>query len=115
MDCQIRKFIFIRYYGHETDKYINRLNDSGALIKPILTLRKLKTLMPALKTKDPNELESNLVYEYKCSRCQSTYVGKTIRHLKVRVQEHKLHRKEAINKHYHMCKETITFDRYKII
>ena len=69
---------FIQYIGHKADKYISKLKNSGALIKPILTLRKQKTLMPTLKPKVPKELESNILYKYASSRCQSTYVSKTV-------------------------------------
>ena len=60
-ECQNRRMFFVQYQGHQTDKYINRLKNSGALIKPILTLRKMKSLMPPLKARMPKELESNLI------------------------------------------------------
>ena len=114
-ECQNRRLFFIQYQGHHTDKYIDRLKNSGALVKPIITLRKIKTMMPSLKPKAPKELESKVIYEYTCSRCYSTYVGKTIRHLKIRVKEHARKEKEPKKKHYNLCKESITQDNFKIL
>ena len=72
--------------------------------------------MPPLKPKVPKQLESNLVYQYECSRCQSTYVGKTVRHLKTRVEEHTHDStKTAIRKHYDTCRERLTYDNFKIL
>ena len=72
--------------------------------------------MPTLKPKVPKELDSNIVHEYMCSRCLSTYVSKTVRHLKVRVQEHRNKRQMSIRKHSENCnKEDITPDNFKIL
>ena len=59
---------------------------SGAKI--IFTPRKLKTCLPSLKTSFARELRSKMVYKLKCSGCNSTYVGQTVRHLATRVDEH---------------------------
>ena len=91
------------------------MKNSGALVKPIITLRKIKTIMPSLKTMVPKELESKVIYEYACSRCNATYAGKTMRHLKIRVKEHARKEKEPVKKHYNVCKETITLDNFKIL
>ena len=34
-------------------------------------------------------LLSNIVYQYKCRQCDSTYVGESIRHFATRIAEHK--------------------------
>ena len=33
-------------------------------------------------------LRSSLIYKFQCRRCNSTYVGKTTRHLGTRISEH---------------------------
>ena len=33
-------------------------------------------------------LQSNLIYKFSCGNCTASYIGKTYRHLKVRVSEH---------------------------
>ena len=42
----------------------------------------------SFKDKFPSSLTSNIVYMYRCSGCNATYVGMTTRHRKVRVSEH---------------------------
>ena len=36
----------------------------------------------------PNDLKSSLVYIYTCASCSSSYIGKTYRHFKARIDEH---------------------------
>jgi hypothetical protein len=40
------------------------------------------------KDKIPEDLRTNLVYEYQCPACQAGYVGSTTRHFRSRVLEH---------------------------
>ena len=40
------------------------------------------------KDRLPKASRSSIVYQYSCSRCESTYVGSTLRTLKTRVSEH---------------------------
>ena len=87
----------------------------GALIRPIITTTKVKDVLPTLKPKIPKEFQSNLVYQFKCSRCNSTYVGKTCRHLLTRVQEHKTKKKQVIRKHADACNTEVTMDDFKIL
>ena len=82
---RIKKWMFLPYRGHMTDTYIKNLTKMGALIKPIITTKKTKDALPTLKPRIPNELKSKVVYQFTCCRCNSTYVGKTKRHLKTRV------------------------------
>ena len=84
-----KKMVFIEYRGKITDQYVKNLISSGAPIKPIITLRKIKTALPSLKTRVENVITSNIVYKYSCSHCEEvSYVGLTSRHLKARVSEH---------------------------
>ena len=64
------------------------MNDTGAPIKPILTLRKVKTAVPSLKVGVDKVITSNVVYQFECSHCSMSYVGMTSRHLKSRISEH---------------------------
>ena len=41
------------------------------------------------KDQVPSLLLSNVVYQYKCRQCDSTYVGESIRHFATRIAEHK--------------------------
>jgi hypothetical protein len=42
-----------------------------------------------LKDPIPKLLKSKVVYKLKCSDCEATYIGKTMRHAKKRLQEHR--------------------------
>ena len=37
----------------------------------------------------PHDLRSSVVYKYVCECCNASYVGKTARHLRTRIAEHK--------------------------
>ena len=42
----------------------------------------------------PNDLKSSLVYKFTYASCSSSYIGKTCRHFKPRIEEHiKKHKK----------------------
>ena len=58
--------------------------DVRVIFKPKFTLRNL------FKFKDriPSDLQSSLVYKYKCNCCNAMYYGKTKRQWKVRICEH---------------------------
>ena len=49
-----------------------------------------KTLQNMFRVKDkiPSDLKSSITYLYKCGGCSSTYVGKSLRHLRARTAEH---------------------------
>ena len=56
------------------------------------------------KDKTPPLSKSNVVYEFTCPGCNSSYIGKTNRTLLVRTQEHATTDKEsAIYKHLRYC------------
>ena len=104
-DEEERKMIFIQYRGVITDRFVQRLKETGAPIKPILTLRKIKTVMPSLKQKVDKVVTSNLIYKFKCPNCQVSYVGMTTRHLCTRVNEHRNYKGEqaVIRSHTQEC------------
>ena len=82
------KMVFIQYRGKITDHFARKLKDTGAPIKVILTLTKVKTTVPSLKVEVEKPLASNLIYKYKCPHCQVSYVGMTSRHICTRISEH---------------------------
>jgi hypothetical protein len=86
---------------------------------------RLKTLF-AFKDKLPSYLSSGIVYRYTCSRCNSTYVGETIRHAKRRFSEHmglsgltgkplKGQNRTAVFDHVEKCKCLISLSDFAII
>jgi hypothetical protein len=112
---QIKHLFVIEYRGKITDDYINEVRKAGAHIKTVVTMRKTLSLLPTLKAPISKEMESNVIYKFECSRCQSTYVGKTQRHLKVRIQEHKNRKNLVLNKHVDECKSSISLENFTII
>lgn len=74
----------------------------------------------------PKELASNVVYRYKCSSCDATYIGKTSRHFGVRTGEHlgisirtnksiKPDKNSAIQQHFLDSGHVLHLDNFKII
>ena len=86
---------------------------------------RLRTLF-AFKDKLPSYLNSGIVYQFTCGRCNSAYIGETIRHSKTRFCEHMgvspltgkamaNPRPSAITDHLKNCRYTIKLDDFKII
>ena len=72
------------------------------------------------KDKPPLELQSGLVYRLNCQDCDSFYIGKTSRHLKTRMNEHKAGKGEGdnISSAYKHCQEfshRIDYDNVQIL
>ena len=57
-----KKMIFIQYRGRATEDYCRAFERCGALVNPILTLSKLKTVLPSLKTSVDHHVISGVVY-----------------------------------------------------
>ena len=93
---------FANYRGKPTEKFIQSLYKLNAPCKFILTLKKTKNLISTLKVPVPDMLQSNVVYQITCSRCQSSYVGQTSRHLQQRFREH-IGSKGLLRKHFEEC------------
>ena len=59
----------------------------------------------------PNDLKSFLVYKFACASCSSSYIAKTCRHSKTRIEEHiKMYNRSHIFKHLHST--ATCFDSY---
>ena len=78
------------------------LLDIGCVMKPIFTLRKMKTMTLTLKPSTNLFNQSNLIYRYECAFCKEAYLGYTTRHLGVRAEEH-TRTTSSIWKHHQEC------------
>jgi hypothetical protein len=84
----------IPYYGKPSQIYAKRVTAAVAqqyLGKKIRVVYDVTTRIGRnFTTKDeiPTEIKSGVVYEAACSQCTETYIGKTYRHLKTRINEH---------------------------
>ena len=83
------KMVFIGYRGKVLDSFESSLKKLKVPCKIIFTSKKLKMDLPSLKPPVEKCLKSRVVYKICCSRCQSCYVGQTIRHLITRLKDTK--------------------------
>ena len=79
------------------------------------------------KDRVSKEMQSLLCYKFQCSSCNTTYIGKTKRHFKVRVSEHMgvspltgkvlkaNSNSTAVRDHMLFCNTKVTFDNFSII
>ena len=70
--------VFLQYRGHQTDLFVKRLRDSGAPLQSILTMRKLKTVLPSLKSSTKEILRSRVVYKLASPGCTPAMSGKPL-------------------------------------
>ena len=97
-----KKLVFLEYRGKVTDDYCRALRKINAPCQPVLTLRKLKTVLPSLKPAVDKPVRSHTVYQITCPRCNSCYIGATTRCLLVRFREH-LKPSQPVGKHARNC------------
>ena len=97
-----KKLVFLEYRGKVTDDYCRALRKIEAPCQPVLTLRKLKTVLPSLKPAVDKPVRSHTVYKISCPRCNSCYIGATTRCLLVRFREH-LKPSQPVGKHARKC------------
>ena len=92
---QNKYYIFkLPFYGDESFRMRKRLTKLLQEFYPQIKLNvvfynnfRIKSFF-RFKDSVPDSLISSLVYKFQCDRCQSVYVGKTTRHLTVRISEH---------------------------
>ena len=106
--------LFIQYIGKCTEDYARALHKINAPCTIIMTLRKLKTVLPSLKSPVEKMLKSELVYRLTCPRCSACYVGETSQHLKFCIREH-IQRAGPMKSHLSQCSTTITEENVDIL
>lgn len=109
-----KKPLIIQYRGKCTEEYARALHKINAPCTMVMTLRKLKTILPSLKPSVEKLMKSGVVYELTCPRCSARYVGQTGRHLQVRFKEH-LQRSGPMKSHLSECATTLTDDDVEIL
>ena len=68
-------------------------------IKLVFTSLKIKNYF-SYKNPVPNNLKYFLVYTFTCASCNSSYIGETFRHFKIRIEKHiKKNNKSHVFKH----------------
>ena len=110
-----KHMIFIQYRGKCTEDYARALHRLKAPCTIVMTLRKLKTVLPSLKPPVDKKVRSCIVYKFNCPRCGACYVGATTRHMCVRLGEH-MKPSAAAGKHFKACEANrITIDDVEIL
>ena len=109
-----KHLLFVQYRGKATEDYARAIHRANAPCTVVMTLRKLKTVLPSLKTPVEKAWRSGVVYKLSCPRCRSCYVGQTIRHLQTRFKEH-LTPSAPVSKHLKICKTTISCEDTEIL
>ena len=98
-----KHMIFLQYRGKCTEAYARALHRVKAPCNIVLTLRKLKTVLPSLKPQIEKHIRSCIVYSFQCPRCEARYVGATTRHLYIRIGEH-MCPSQIAGKHFKTCR-----------
>ena len=105
----------VQYRGRDTDNLVRKLSKLSTPVRTVLTLRKMKTVMPSLKPDVPMPMRSRVVYKITCPGCESSYVGQTVRHLRTRIAEHR-NVNAAVGAHFRGCiNSEITFDDVSVL
>ena len=100
--------------GKATEEYARSSHKCNAPCTVVMTLRKLKTVLPSLKPPVEKMLKSGVVYNLTCPRCNSCYVGETCRHMITRFKEH-LQKAGPLKSHLTRCKTTLTDKNVEIL
>ena len=112
---EVRKIIvMINYRGKVSEDYARSLHRINAPCNVIMTLRKLKTVLPSLKPSVEKFHKSGVVYKLDCPCCNACYVGQTSRHLLTRFKEH-CNRKGPVKSQFLKCKTKLTTENVSIL
>ena len=78
-----KKLYFFEYRGKVTDDFCRALKRIDAPCRPVLTLRKLNTVLPTLEPAVDKPVRSHTAYQIICPLCNWCYIGATIQCLLV--------------------------------
>ena len=99
-------------------KYLKEFCKENVNIKLVFSSFKIKNYF-SYKDLIPNDLKSFLVYKFTCASCSSSYIDKTCRHFKTRIEEYiEKDSKSHIFKHLHStsaCLDSYNSLSFKII
>ena len=104
----------LQYRGKLSEQFGKSLKRIGAPCKVVFTLRKLKSVLPALKPTVDKSLKSGVIYQISCPRCNACYVGQTNRHFIARFKEH-LRVSSPVGSHMKLCDVDVTLDSVKYL
>ena len=129
---RLERYFVLPYFG---TKSISLQNDIASLLtyyypylNPKIVLRNRFTIASLFRFKDriPKYSRSGIVYEYRCSSCEESYIGSTYMRLHTRVCEHKgisdrtgkmvtSPKHSSIREHSHSCDTPFTMDNFTVL
>ena len=71
--------------------------------------------MFSFKDKPPDIAKAGVVYQLECLDCHKKYIGKTIRQLQTRIEEHKTHDDSSVKQHINSTNHRIDWDGIKTL
>ena len=78
---------FSQHIKNKLSKLCKEFCKENFNIKLVFNSFKIKNYF-SYKDPIPNDLKSFLVYKFACASCSCSYIGKTCRHFKTRIEEH---------------------------
>ena len=105
--------LMIQYRGKCTEDFARAMHKISAPCIMVMTLRKLKTVLPSLKPAVEKMLKSGVVYKITCPRCSACYVGQTSRHLTTRFDEHT--QRKPVKAHLAACGTKMSHENIEIL
>ena len=80
--------LFIQYRAKCSEHYARAIHKNQAPCTVIMTLRKLKTVIPSLKPPIDLDFRSDVIYQIECPHCPVRYVNESERHIITIFKEH---------------------------
>ena len=105
--------VMVEYRGKTSENFARALHRVKAPCRVVMTLRKLKTVLPSLKLKVDPMLKRSVVYHITCPQCNFSYAGETDRHLITHFREHKS--PHPIKTHLQECQTDLTENNCRIL
>ena len=101
----------LQYRSFDTISFIKCIEKVEVPIRPILLIRKPKTVLPSLSALIEKNISSNVIYKRTCNGCSSSYIGFTIRCAIIRKNEH-IVKRGLLEKHFNEWKENLNQKLY---
>ena len=109
-----KTLLFVQYRGKCTEAYAQSLRRCNAPCTIVMTLRKLRTVLPSFKPPVDKMIRSGTVYQIQCPCCKACYVGQTSRHLQARFREH-INNTGPVKRHAEKCRTSLSPDDVTIL
>ena len=96
----VKQNFFIEYSGIATDQFKKRLKSIEAPVQPVITLRKMITFLPSLKSKIEKNLQIQEVYKIVRPGCNGCFFVQANRHQLTRFKNSRYTRNKPVLAHF---------------